>query len=597
MEQSPQQLQYQPQPVMPQPSNKPHYLIAGIIIVVLVVILGWFIYKNYLSSSVYTPPVTSSPSPTSSVIPTTIPGPSQTPAPTPNVTVTWRGQGVPMADLGLITYRDDLNTPMPGETPQPISYYDMGTNGSNKIILAKAPAVDPSGPSIFFFEQTSNIYSFLAAMSTQNTYRFMAAMSTQGIYTADTKQGYSLSSRVTATDTTTFYSDVIGPNRLSYHGLFLYQPYIPLSSDLFSNYVADEQTQSGVTVRKLDTIDSGDMYIQQIVHDQLAIRKYILKLKSGLYAEYNLYYSFISDNQVPAITWTSGTKNTDSYHTDAALGGCGNPGATVVPLQDISTRIQQTGTTSDGQAIYEFNSQNDPLVKYFYSLSGKTYNKTTGQYEPFSLQEFWNHHAVILYKNGLGDYVIFTSDTYGVQAECGKPVIYLYPTQTTNIHVQVGADITASEPTYGNGWNVQAQPDGKLTTSNGQTYDSLYWEGMGQGNYPAITEGTIISRSKITETLKSQLVELGLSEKESADFLEFWLPKMPATPYTRLTWFTTDQVNKLAPLVVWPRPDTTIRVFLDFQGLENPITLPAQHLTTIPRRGFTLIEWGGLLKK
>ena len=465
-------------------------------------------------------------------------------------------------------------------------YYDMGTNGSKKIILAKAAAVDPSGPAMFFFEQFPGGYTFMAAMSSQ-----------YNIYTPTSKSGYELTSRVTATDTTTFYNNVTGPRTLAYHGISLFQNYIPLSSDLFSTYVTDQQAQSDVTVHKLDTIADGDLYIRQSVQEQLAVRKFVLKLRSGLYSIYFVSYPFFSDNQVPRITWTGGIQNTDTYRTDANLGGCGNPGSSVVPAQDVSARIQQTGTTSDGQAIYEFKSQDDPIVTFLYGLGGKTYNKTTSQFEPVSLREFWSHHAVILYKNGLGEYALFTSTTYGNGAECGKPVVYLYPTRVTPVRVQVGASITASEPFYGAGWNVQAQPDGTLTTADGRTYPSLYWEGIGQGNYPAVTEGTVVSRANVAATLRSQLTTLGLSKTESADFLEFWLPKMPATPYTRLTWFTTPQLDELAPLVVVPRPDTTIRVFLDFQGLEKSVSLPTQHLTSTLRRGFTLVEWGGLLRK
>ena len=88
-----------------------------------------------------------------------------------------------------------------------------------------------------------------------------------------------------------------------------------------------------------------------------------------------------------------------------------------------------------------------------------------------------------------------------------------------------------------------------------------------------------------------------MSAKESADFLDFWSDKLPKTPYVRLTWFTTKQMDELAPLFVSPRPDSVIRIFLDFQGYQTKISLPAQKLSAIPRTGFTVIEWGGLLRK
>jgi len=89
---------------------------------------------------------------------------------------------------------------------------------------------------------------------------------------------------------------------------------------------------------------------------------------------------------------------------------------------------------------------------------------------------------------------------------------------------------------------------------------------------------------------------MGLNEKEMADFLEFWLPKMPNTPYVRLTWFGNKLMDRLAPIFVMPKPETIIRVFLDFEGLGSKINLPPQKLSSPARKGFTVVEWGGLLR-
>ena len=88
---------------------------------------------------------------------------------------------------------------------------------------------------------------------------------------------------------------------------------------------------------------------------------------------------------------------------------------------------------------------------------------------------------------------------------------------------------------------------------------------------------------------------MGLNAKEIADFRDFWLAKMPTTPYTRLTWLTTGEMNTLAPLAVSPKPDTMIRVFLDFAGLSSKENISPQILPHYDRNGFTLVEWGGLL--
>ncbi len=179
-------------------------------------------------------------------------------------------------------------------------------------------------------------------------------------------------------------------------------------------------------------------------------------------------------------------------------------------------------------------------------------------------------------------------------AECGKLVVYLYPERPTQVSVKVDADITKSEPLYNNGWNVFAQPSGQLSLS-GKIYNSLFWEDQGK-SYPDINAGFVVKSEKIKETLIDHLTKLGLNKNEIDDFLEFWLPRMPKTPYVRLTWFGTRQMDQIAPLTINPKPQTIIRVFLDFEGLDHVITISPQKLLAPERKGFTAVEWGGLLR-
>ena len=94
----------------------------------------------------------------------------------------------------------------------------------------------------------------------------------------------------------------------------------------------------------------------------------------------------------------------------------------------------------------------------------------------------------------------------------------------------------------------------------------------------------------------TQLHQLGLNDKETSDFMAFWGPKVPNKPYVRLSWLGTKAMEKLAPLYVSPLPDTRIRVFLDMEGADSFMKLPAQHLSSVKRQGFTVVEWGGLAR-
>jgi hypothetical protein len=505
-----------------------------------------------------------------------------------NTSVTWTTPKK-LEDLKLVF-------PVAGESSDPnlaILYYELGTRAGNRVIVAQAPAVDPGGPVVYFFERTAEGYTYMALMASRE------------IYTGpDSYASYALSSKVSTTNTTAFYAGLLGPSKLNWSGFNLERPNnVPTS--LFELSLAQKQTIDNFSSRKVATLPQGDLYLFQqetgdaaIGGEKFFIRRFELRTPSGFLATYNIVYDFFNDAQVPDITWNDQSKNQDVYRKDASLGGCGNIGAFIVSAKDLTTDLKVAGTTNTGVTIYEFNNKDNPTLKYFYELQGgKVYDQETSDTKPISLEEWYSYHPIIAVKNGLGGFNLMSNSKYGIGAECGKPVVYLYPTKPTVVSVQVGAEITVSEPNYGKGWKVLAQPNGELQTADGETYNSLFWEGLGHGDYPQVTSGFVIARNDVEKVITDHLKQLGLNEQESKDFKDFWLDKMPDKPYVRLTWFTTSQMDHLAPLVVLPRPDTVIRVFLDYQGLDRAIDLPKQQLSSIPRNGFTVIEWGGLLRK
>jgi hypothetical protein len=203
-----------------------------------------------------------------------------------------------------------------------------------------------------------------------------------------------------------------------------------------------------------------------------------------------------------------------------------------------------------------------------------------------------------LWKDALGRFVLYRNNQFVPLAECGKPVIYLYPTKTQNVQVSLPSfiNVTVSEPTYPkNGWNVTAQPNGQLTMKDGSTHGSLFWEGTGV-NYPAPTTGFVVKEGNVESFLVSTLAKYGLNAQEIKEFNEFWVPKMVGAPYYRVS-FLTNEWSQAAPLNVSPSPNTRIRLFMDWQKLNAPISLPQPTITTPTRNGFTLVEWGGLLQK
>jgi len=177
-----------------------------------------------------------------------------------------------------------------------------------------------------------------------------------------------------------------------------------------------------------------------------------------------------------------------------------------------------------------------------------------------------------------------------------KPVIYLYPTEVTDVSVKVtfpkGGRFTCTYPYYNNGWNVTAYPDGKIINkADGYEYSYLYWEGDGFKELD-FSRGFVVKGSETAAFLREKLSYLGLTPREYNEFIVYWLPLMQNNAYNLIT-FQTQAYENQANLQVTPTPDSILRVFMAYKPLEEYIAVPEQELTQFARCGFSVIEWGG----
>lgn len=174
-----------------------------------------------------------------------------------------------------------------------------------------------------------------------------------------------------------------------------------------------------------------------------------------------------------------------------------------------------------------------------------------------------------------------------------KPVIYLYPEETTSVSVRLdyAGDLTVTYPSYQDGWSVTAQPDGTLTDAAGKEYAYLFWEGVSDVDWD-FTEGFCVRGEDTAAFLQEALAQLGLTLREYNEMIVYWLPKMQDNPYNLIA-FQTDRYTDTARLTVTPQPDTMLRVFMAFRPLERPVEITPQMLEPTERLGFTLVEWGG----
>ena len=175
-----------------------------------------------------------------------------------------------------------------------------------------------------------------------------------------------------------------------------------------------------------------------------------------------------------------------------------------------------------------------------------------------------------------------------------KPVIYLYPTETTEVEVQLelNGTLDCTYPAYQDGWKVTAYPDGTLINhADGREYSYLYWEGTSDVQYD-LSHGFVVKGSDTATFLQEKLAYMGLTPREYNEFIVYWLPLMQNNPYNLITFQGTAYTDT-AKLTITPKPDSLLRVFMVYQPLEQPVTIPEQTLTAFDRKGFSVIEWGG----
>lgn len=182
----------------------------------------------------------------------------------------------------------------------------------------------------------------------------------------------------------------------------------------------------------------------------------------------------------------------------------------------------------------------------------------------------------------------------------GKPVIYLYPLAPAYIDVEVVAPgtIFVSDPWYPQGgWkNVLAYPNGSLIYQ-GQAYRELYYETDIDGEIRIPNNGLLIERENLLEKLTLYTMQLGLSEFESSEFTEYWVPLLREldAPYILFSILDKEEKERIDTVRISPTPDTFIAFIAYFKPVYSYYQPPPLELPPHPpkRIGFTAVEWGG----
>ncbi len=186
----------------------------------------------------------------------------------------------------------------------------------------------------------------------------------------------------------------------------------------------------------------------------------------------------------------------------------------------------------------------------------------------------------------------------------GKPVIYLYPTTPTLVDVAVVTEgkIVVSDPQIekGNQWtNVLAMPDGTLHYQSEQYRELFYETGTAEVKRPKA--GVIMDKNNLKKELLAFITRLGLTRQdEQQEFLEWWLPRLENIKTEKIfaSVLEDDEKKRVDEVKINPKPDTFIDFIVYFAPLSDNETITPLVLPAPPeRRGFTAIEWGGVIGK
>jgi hypothetical protein len=353
-----------------------------------------------------------------------------------------------------------------------------------------------------------------------------------------------------------------------------------------------------IDINDFDTVSEINGHtLYQVNGDEGALEDYknlfFFVDQSGRIVVYDINIHFITGTEPTELTVYGDSTYIGNY-VKYTSGGCGYGSLTNIVNEEEVGPLSWLGVIKYYGVQYDIYEPENYSMEYYLN----DYNTWLAWHEGGTLEQFLALHPFLYYQDMLGRWIKLTHVDVLPQAECGKPVIYLYPEEKMQIDVELEpvGGFTYTEPVYDNGWSVIASPDGTLTNlKDGLTYPYLFWEGRG-GYYQEPENYWVVEASEVESFLIGTLREYGLNDKETADFIEFWLPRMQDASYYKIGFHGTEVMNAIAPMSLSVHPDSVLRILMDFAELDAPIASNPPVIVPFEREGFTVVEWGGVIE-
>lgn len=176
-----------------------------------------------------------------------------------------------------------------------------------------------------------------------------------------------------------------------------------------------------------------------------------------------------------------------------------------------------------------------------------------------------------------------------------KPIMYIYPNEEMDLTVKLKNNnlLTHTYPKYNDAWNIHVKTNGEIYDYNtNRSYYALYWEAIDNTKINT-NEGFVVEGKSTIKFLEDKLEYLGLNKMEINEFIVYWIDKLENNKYNYIRFRNTNEVNNYMPLEFSKKPDTLIRIIMDYKPLKEKINVKEQVLEKNTRSGFTVVEWGG----
>ena len=176
-----------------------------------------------------------------------------------------------------------------------------------------------------------------------------------------------------------------------------------------------------------------------------------------------------------------------------------------------------------------------------------------------------------------------------------KPVIYLYPEEEMELIIKFlnEDNLLTTYPKYNNEWNVIVKEDGTIYDESGRSYYALFFDEKNT-NSCEFNEGFYVTKDNAIEFLEEKLDILGFTEREANEFIMFWLPILEQNEQSIVYFEQTLERNENCPLYFSTTPDSMLRVTIHIKKVDGFVDVKEQQLYNFERKGFCVVEWGGV---